>query len=532
MYNRGLFHDWVPKLGMLLLIILLVLVYLLISPIYNGNIGQMVSSTGIISEYFVWSTFASSIGMGVAIPLVMRIKMRFRSKEIMVTALVVMAILSVVIATTSSPEVIVVASFLFGFVKLFGMLEVVLPVMFILSPKGVKAQFYSSFYPIAIILGQMGSFFAAEFSLTSNWQMMHFYSAGILLGTALICIVMMHNLRFARKMPLYYIDWISVILFSSSMMILAYVFSFGKQQAWFISPNILWATIFSVLMAVILVVRSFYMKRPYLSFKLFALPNVRYGVLLIAGQGMFMGAASLQSIYTNAILGYNWMVNSSLSLMTIPGMVIAGFVSYHWTKNKLPIRMYIFSGFAAYILYVVMLYFMMVPELNFERWYLPQLLNGYAMCSLFIAVWIYALEKIPQKDILLSVGSIMVFRSFVSMSFFSALFGWLQYRLQWQSVNNLAFYFDGVLMNTNPGVGNFRDVQLSAVLAANKTLLGYIIIAGLALLTFIFFHRFGTFKYRIVRYNMSKSNKQHLKNTQIEKELGNEVEDVAGAIGV
>ena len=64
MYNRGLFHDWVPKLGMLLLIIMLLLVYMLISPIYNGNIGLMVSSTGIMSEYFMWSTYASSIGMG------------------------------------------------------------------------------------------------------------------------------------------------------------------------------------------------------------------------------------------------------------------------------------------------------------------------------------------------------------------------------------------------------------------------------------------------------------------------------------
>jgi len=31
--------------------------------------------------------------------------------------------------------------------------------------------------------------------------------------------------------------------------------------------------------------------------------------------------------------------------------------------------------------------------------------------------------------------------------------------------------------------------------------------------------------------NLPFLNKQHLKNTQIEKELGNEVEDVVGAIG-
>jgi MFS transporter, DHA2 family, multidrug resistance protein len=505
MYNRGLFHDWVPKLGMLFLIIMLLLVYMLVSPIYNGNIGLMVSSTGMMSEYFMWAMYASSIGMGVAIPLVMRVKLRFRSKEIMIAVLLLMALFSIVIATASSPYVIVACSFLFGFVKLFGMLEIILPVQFMLSPKGDRPQFYSSFYPIAIILGQLGGFFAAKLSLNSNWQMIHFYSATILLSMALICIVFMHNLRFARKVPLFYIDWLSVLLLAGSMILLAYVFSFGKQQAWFVSSSILWATIVSISMGMILVIRSFRMKHPYISFKHYGLSNILYGSLLIAAQGMFMGASTIQSIFTNGILGYNWMVNSSLSLMSIPGMVVAGLLSFHWNKNKLPLKMFIFSGFAAYLLYVVMLYFMMVPELNFERWFLPQFLNGYAMCNLFIAVWIYTLSKVPQKDMLISVNGVMLFRSFIAMAFFNSLISWMQYRLQWQSVNNLAFYFDGALMSTSPGFGNFRDVQLVAVLAANKTLLGYIIIAGIALLVFILFHRFGRLKYLVARYRLRQS---------------------------
>lgn len=530
MYNRGLFHDWVPKLGMLLLIIFLLLVYLLISPIYNGNIGQMVSSTGIMSEYFVWTMFASSIGMGVAIPLVMRFKMRFRSKEIMISTLVLLAVFSVVIATTTSAMVIVIASFLFGFVKLFGMLEIILPVMFIISPKGVKAQFYSTFYPLAIIFGQLGTFFAAEFSISNSWQLMHFYSAGILLFAALICVIFMHNLRFARKMPLYYIDWLSVLLWGGSMLTLAYVFSFGKQQDWFNSSSIIWTTIVTVLMLVAVVVRSFYLKRPYLSFKIYKNSNVLYGMILLAAQGMFMGAGSIQSIYTSAILGYNWMTNSALSLMSIPGMILAGFVSHHWTKSKLPLKMFIFSGFAAYLLYYVMLYFMMVPELNFERWYLPQLLNGYGMTCLFISIWIYALEKIPQEDMLVSVGSVMIFRSFISMAFFSALFGWLQYRLQWQSVNNLAFYFDGVSLSSNAALGSYKDIQLSAVLAANKTLVGYIIIAGIGVLTFVLFHHFGISKNKVALYRVRKSYLQRWKKARLEKEVSEELEGIAGAI--
>jgi hypothetical protein len=77
------------------------------------------------------------------------------------------------------------------------------------------------------------------------------------------------------------------------------------------------------------------------------------------------------------------------------------------------------------------------------------------------------------------------------MAFFTTLFGWLQYKFQWQSIGDLAVYFDSLVMSHNPATGSMRDIQLGAVLAANKRLLGYVIIAGLGILTFVLFHRFG-----------------------------------------
>ena len=94
--------------------------------------------------------------------------------------------------------------------------------------------------------------------------------------------------------------------------------------------------------------------------------------------------------------------------------------------------------------------------------------------------------------VLPSVAPVMIFRSFILLGFFTTLFGWLQYKFQWQSVGDLAVYFDAILMNHNPGAGGLRDVQMGAILAANKRLLGYIIIAGLGVLTFTLVHSFGT----------------------------------------
>ena len=152
---------------------------------------------------------------------------------------------------------------------------------------------------------------------------------------------------------------------------------------------------------------------------------------------------------------------------------------------------------------------MMVPELNISQLYLPQILNGYGMTALFISIWIYTLDKVPQNTMMASVAPVMIFRSFILMAFFTALFGWIQYKLQWQSIGNMAVYFDTLDMSHNPDIGSMRDIQLGAILAANKTLLGFIVIAGLGILSAILFHPFGQQKYNLARYNARKAEKRN-----------------------
>jgi len=117
--------------------------------------------------------------------------------------------------------------------------------------------------------------------------------------------------------------------------------------------------------------------------------------------------------------------------------------------------------------------------------------------------------------VLPSVAPVMIFRSFILLGFFTTLFGWLQYKFQLQSVGDLAVYFDTMLMNHNPGAGGLRDVQMGAILAANKRLLGYIIIAGLGVLTFTLVHSFGMQKYKIARFYAYKSRKEEREDSLI-----------------
>ena len=453
--------------------------------------------------------------------------MRFRSKELMLMSLIVMAVMSVVIATTHSAGVIVGACLIFGFVKMSAMAEIILPMRAILSPKNDNGRFYSLFYPIAIGLGQIGAMVSAKFTQNIDWQMVHIYTAALLLATTLLCVIVMHNKHFMQPMPLTNLDWSAVILFMGSLLCFSYVVTFGKQQDWFNSPSIRYSVIGAVALAVILVVRELKIKSPLLMFKIYKLGSVRLGLILLVGQGILLSAASVQTVYTSAILGYNWFNNAYLGMMMMTGIITAGVVSFYWTKYHIPLRMYIFTGFAAYVIYYTILYFKMVPGLNIESFMLPQFFNGYAMCSLFISVWIYIVARIPQKDMIYSVAPLMVFRSVISITLFSGIISWFQYRFQLESVANLAVGFDGILMASIPDVGSFGSVQLGALMAANKKLLGYIIIIGFAFLTFIFFHQFGDFKYKIGYWNIRHNNH---KEEELSEDENDEISKTGGSI--
>ena len=113
-YNQGLFYDWVPKPIMLLLIIILALVLFSINPIYTANISYMVSSLGIMTEDLLWANYASVIGMGLAMPLFLRLKARFRVKETLTGSLIAMAFLFWLMATTDQAGIIIAAALLIG----------------------------------------------------------------------------------------------------------------------------------------------------------------------------------------------------------------------------------------------------------------------------------------------------------------------------------------------------------------------------------------------------------------------------------
>ncbi|SDM61792.1 hypothetical protein SAMN05421813_11732 [Daejeonella rubra] len=495
MYNKGPFATWVPKPLMLLLIIIFLLPLLALNGVYTSNISDISGALATYTEYISMANNATTIGTAVAGTIVMRVKMRFRSKEIIVFCTIALAGISYLIGITDNIMIVIGGSFLIGFLKMFAMIEMMLPVMFILSPTGERGRFYSIFYPLTIGIGQFSSYFIADLIFNSSWQAPYFYMSIMMLIIAALSLIFQHNQRFCFKKPLYQIDWLSLVLFAVSAMCLNAGLTFMQQQGWFSSPLIIGSLLLSLLLLAALVYRQKFLKRKLIKFELIIQKeNVRHGLLLLLLMGAYLASTSIFVQYTVGVLGYNNLINAKLNLWMIPGIVIAGLLAFHGFKNKWNVKFYIILGFMAFFLHTLMLYVMIQPQMNIEYLYLPVFLKGLGLGILFIGIWYYATLNLEIDDMLSLIGIMLLVRTFVATAFAGSIISWATYQGQWQSLNDISMYLD--TGDFSDGMSMYQTTQVNAIMASSKIVLGYLCWLIVPILIFVLIHHYGQFNNR------------------------------------
>ncbi|HZH74374.1 hypothetical protein K8089_06935 [Aequorivita sp. F47161] len=495
MYNKGPFADWVPKPLMLLLIIIFLFPMLAVMGVYTSNTTDIAGALATYSEYISLANNATTIGMAIAVMIVLRIKMRFRSKEIIAGSAIILAILSFVIGTTDNPLVVVTASFFIGFFKMFPMIEMILPVMFILSPTGDRGKFYAIFYPLTIGIGQLSAYLMSNLVFTSSWQAPYFFMAALMLVIAALSLIFQHNQRFSFKMPLYQIDWLSLGLLAISAMCFNVGLTFMRQQGWFSSSLIIWALLLGIvlLLATILIQKT--RKRKLIKFDfILKKVNISHSLILLMFLGVYLASTSIFVQYTVGVLGYNNLINAKLNLWMIPGIVIGGVFAFYSFKNKWNLKYYIASGFIAFFLHTLMLYLLIQPQMNIEYFYIPMILKGAGMGILFIGIWFYASLDLEMNDMLGIIGILLMVRTFLATAFGGVIIGWATYQGQWQSLNDISMHLD--TGNFANGMSIYGTTQINAMLASLKIVLGSLCWLIIPILIFVLTHHYGQFNYR------------------------------------
>lgn len=495
MYNKGLFAAWVPKPLMLLLIFIFLIPILSINSVYSNSITDISGALATYTEYMAMASNATTIGMGVAIIFSLRVKMRFRSKEIIVFCSIVLALLSYCIGTTDNPLVVIIAGFFIGFFKTFPFIELLLVMMVILTPTGDRGKFYAMFYPLSICLSQLSAYLMADVVFDGNWQAPYFLMSAVMLVIAALSLIFQHNQRFSFRMPLSQIDWLSLGLLAIAALSLDFALTFMKQQGWFNSPYIIVSILLCLLLIAIVIYRQKGAKRKLVKFELFtARVNIWYSMLLLLLLGIYLATSTLLSQYTVGALGYNNLLNSELNLWMIPGIILAGIYGYISFKHKWLLKYFIASGFLVFFIHCLMMYLLIQPQMNMEYLHFPMFLKGLGMGILYIGIWFYAGSGLNMDELLGIVGVLIIVRTFVATALGAAILNWASYQGQWQTLYDSALYMD--IGDFSNGIAMYPASQLNAMLAALKIVFGVLCWISIPVLLLVLLHHFGRFNQR------------------------------------
>jgi MFS family permease len=512
-------RPWVPRWLGIVTAFVVMLPIILINGAYTGTITEVSGTLGVLSEDISMAYYATSAGMAVAYPLIPKVRPVVTTKTILLIDLLLQVILSFICAQVNQMDIIIVCSFFIGFLKAFAMLEIILMIRPLFSPKNVRSEFYAYFYPIVFSAGQVSMAVTAQLAYYYQWQYMYYFV--ILLLLVAISFVLMF-FRYARRpinFPFREIDWKSILLMASILLFTIYSATYGKTLDWFSSTKI---TVYAIAIPVLIWLFLFRQKtrsNPYLRLEVLnsskALIGYFYMMLV-----MFFSATS----YMNSIIRIDSVHANFLNLWMLPGFICGAVICFWWFRwQRWRFRILISGGMLCYVIYLGILYFGIMPNGTYEMLYLPMFLRGMGMMILFIAFGVYAVEDMNPKLMIYNAFFLIACRSVLAPALASSFFNNMLYRVQLQGMailsenmsmqNPLAAQQYNQSLNSALAQGhNMTDatqlasnslytiLQSQSLLLALKTIIGYVLIFAIVVMViarFTPFHK--TLKVEIVK---------------------------------
>ena len=471
-------RPWVPQwLGALTLFLIFIPTAML-NGAYTGSMLEVSSSLGVFSEDISMGYYATSVGMAVAYPVVRKVLDSVPPKSLLLGDLPLQALLSYFCTYSNNIDIIIVCSFFIGLLKAFVMLWCIIHLQPLFSPGNVRSEFYAYFFPLVFAMGQLSMALTAQLAYYYDWRYMYYLMMLGILVAILFILVCFRYARVPARFPLGEFDFRSMLVISTAMLMLLYVFTYGRVLDYL-----------------------------YMFLTLF-----------------FSSASTLTTTYLTSVLSVDSVHTNSLSLYLIPGFAVGGFVCFWWFRwQRWRFRFLIAGGMACYALYFAILYFGVSPASTYEMLYFPMFLRGLGMMILVIAFGVFVVEEIDPKLMLTNAFFVISVRSafapVMGVSFYTNALYYLQQRSLTRLSEQLtladplaaARYNDTLQQALASGHGMSEAQQLAtntlygllqqqSLLLGLKTLLGYLVIATLLLAIvsrFIPFHK--TVKVDVVR---------------------------------
>ena len=448
-----MFNPWVPARLRPWIYVLFALFFQLSGGIYFSSMQQMMGATSLMREDVQFVAMCGVVGVNMPFPFLFRYKLRFTNQQLLINAALVIAVCNILCRYVTWLPALCVLSYIAGFFKLCGTFECFSNIRLWLSPKQDFGIFLPSMY--IIILGAMpgSNWIAQQLTIVfDSWQMMHWLMVGLMLIVVLVIYTCTHPWRMMPfQLPLVSLDWLGCFLWSAVMLEIIWLFTYGEYYTWW--DSMLWRSVLASLPLTLAVCigRMLHIRHPYIDAKVW--PHTRLVPILamfFVAEVMNATPHALQNTLTGGVLHWGFTTTGQLYIAEILGYAFGCIFTILWGAGywgKIPrfatlwscvsqfitlnSKLFTFKytrlltvGFAALLMYQVLLYFYVSPMLNIERLYLPTFLRTFGYGIFFSTMTIYLKDLIEFPTFFMALTVSGFIRNGVAESLCSGLYSY------------------------------------------------------------------------------------------------------------
>lgn len=470
-FAMPMIKPFIPKKLQPWLYLLCAVIFQLVDTVYMGSMQQMVGELGINSEDVSMIFISGVVGVAMPFPILFRLKFRYTNRQLelfAVTGMIVCLLLTLAVENFTDVNITLplmcLLSYCCCYFKLMATFECFSNIQLWMTPK----RDFEIFFPLLyiVVLGDMSASSWMSQQLTyycGSWQAAQWFIV-FLLGLVLIfMLTCTRPFRFMKPLPFISIDWLGLVLWSAFLLELVWLFNYGEYYNWWDSEtwvNVVGMTIVTFYFAF---QRMKHIRHAYLDYHAFTYKTL-WPILFMFAVAEFMNSTptTLQNAFTGSILHWGMMTTSVFNIIIIVGNVTGCIFCLWWMKMlKLPYTKLLTIGFGFMLVYQVMMYFYVTPELNIGRLYFPTFIRSFGYTIFFVTLTLYIEELMPFQHFFMGLTIAGFIRNGVVGSFSGGLF---QYFLRKHVAENL--------------VSGLPFTPADSLLMGIKQLYGYTCIGG------------------------------------------------------
>lgn len=370
--------DRIPRRVKPWIFVLWVIIIQFSGGLYLAAATDMVGDKALMQQDILMAGYAQLVGMSINFCVMFRLKFRFSARTGFIMCLTAMMACSALCTITESVALMVAASFIAGWFRMWATFLCNSTIQLWLTPIRRMSIFFCFVYIVVDGTIQLSGIATVYLSFFTAWEYMSWLMIGLLALTLLSMLMLLKPQRCPMFIPLLGIDWLGSLLWSVAMIAFVFVCVYGNHYDWWESSEIWYATWICAACVALNLWRASFLRHPYVSFMAMTNSNVVKASLLYLAFFTLLGTEHvLEATYAGAALGFDSTNMIDLNWYVFAGIVVGvGLTYWLFCMRRWRYKSMVSISFGCLALYLGWFYFMTDYNVEKEMLFGPLFIRG------------------------------------------------------------------------------------------------------------------------------------------------------------